>query len=206
MFTAPSAAGLPPLSVLLDSIPAQPRQLARHLGVSLTTLHRWRRADQAPRAAMLALFWESPWGRSLAHTAADNAARAHAAHAQALADQVTRLRGQLAQALRAYGQPRAANDPLLAVDLASVADFDDGDQKHAALYAADDAPVAHAPAPQLGQRAAQGLSLVAWVAQDQGIKVTRDFALNWPIQTRQLALCARVKLQAPAHKPSSCLT
>ena len=115
MFQAPTSAGIPPLSVLLDSIPARPHQLARHLGVSVATLNRWRRADQAPRAAMLALFWESPWGRSFAHAAVFNEARQQAALARSLADALHQARGQLGRMLLDYHAPRAANWPLFSV-------------------------------------------------------------------------------------------
>lgn len=112
MFQAPSAAGLPHLSTLLDSIPGTPKQLARHLGISARTLARYRRAGQAPRAIMLALFWESPWGCSYAHTAAFNDARIHAALSASLRAELDRLRGQLARLLADYHAARAANDPL----------------------------------------------------------------------------------------------
>lgn len=112
MFQAPSAAGLPPLSVLLDSISIPPARLARHLGISRRTMDRYRRADQAPRPIMLALFWESPWGRGYAFTTVFNEARQHAALARSLGDALHRSETQLLQLLRAYGEPRAANDPL----------------------------------------------------------------------------------------------
>ena len=118
MFQAPSHAGLPSLAMMLDDIPASPHQIARHLGISIKTLNRYRTTGEAPRAVQLALFWETRWGRSWAHAAAENAARMHASHAAtlersntALRRQIGRLETELAQA-HAQGAPTAANGPL----------------------------------------------------------------------------------------------
>ena len=72
MFRAPSQAGLPSLHLMLADIPANDRQIAKHLGISLSTLQRYRREEQAPRAIMLALFFETRWGRSAADAEAAN--------------------------------------------------------------------------------------------------------------------------------------
>lgn len=72
MFRSPSQAGLPALQTLLDDIPATPQKIADHLGISLATLRNYIKSGQAPRAVMLALFWESRWGRSAADTEAAN--------------------------------------------------------------------------------------------------------------------------------------
>ena len=112
MFQAPTEAGLPPLSTLLDDVPGGSRRVARHLGISESTLQRYRRANRAPRAVMLALFWESRWGVSLAHSQIFNDARAQAGLAASLADELARTRAQLDRLLATYHAPRAANDPL----------------------------------------------------------------------------------------------
>ena len=50
----------PPLSYMLDDIfTRDPKKIAKHLGVSVQTLKKWKSADVAPRAAMLALFYET---------------------------------------------------------------------------------------------------------------------------------------------------
>lgn len=103
----------PPLSMLLDDIfERDPRKVARHLGVTLATLKRWQAADQAPRAAMLALFYESRWGYSLLYTTAFNAETM----ARGLADSLRRENAALRlriERLEALGDFGAANAPTL---------------------------------------------------------------------------------------------
>ena len=63
----------PPLNYLLDDLLTHdPVKIAKHLGVTVRTLARWQAADEAPRAAMLALFYETQWGYSLMHATAHN--------------------------------------------------------------------------------------------------------------------------------------
>lgn len=61
-FRAPSAARMPPLHFLLADQMELPKRIARHLGVSLRSLQRWRARGDAPRAVCLALWFESRWG------------------------------------------------------------------------------------------------------------------------------------------------
>ena len=56
-------AGLPGLNFMLADIPANHNQVARHLGVTEQTLKKYIKSEGAPRAIMLALFWETRWGR-----------------------------------------------------------------------------------------------------------------------------------------------
>jgi uncharacterized membrane protein YkvA (DUF1232 family) len=58
-FLSPSAARVPPLSFLLADQVEPPRHIARHLGLSLRTLQRYAASGNAPRAAYLALWFES---------------------------------------------------------------------------------------------------------------------------------------------------
>ena len=53
---------LPQLLTMLDDIPANDKEIAKHLGLSLTTFKKYRRNEQAPRPVMLALFWLTSWG------------------------------------------------------------------------------------------------------------------------------------------------
>jgi len=56
-----------------DSFRAQSsKQVARHLGVTEQTLKKYIKSEGAPRAIVLALFWETRWGRSAADTDAAN--------------------------------------------------------------------------------------------------------------------------------------
>ena len=45
------------------------------LGLSESTIRKYRREGQAPRPVMYALFWETPWGRATADANAINDAR-----------------------------------------------------------------------------------------------------------------------------------
>ena len=113
MFRAPTAAGLPPFSFLLHDLPAPPPRVARHLGVSLRTVRRWLAVDQAPRPVMLALFWESRWGRSAADAEAANYGAVYHRQALGLQRENEVLRQQL-QALQDAGDFGAANGPIYA--------------------------------------------------------------------------------------------
>jgi hypothetical protein len=87
------------------------------LGITPRTLRRYRATENAPRAIMLALFWETRWGRSAADTEAANAAqvyrgesKAHQAHAGRLAGIVWRLELEVSKAQKSgHG---AANLPV----------------------------------------------------------------------------------------------
>ena len=72
MFRSPSQAGLPGINVMLADLPGNHKQVARHLGITLQTLKKYVKADGAPRAILLAIFWETRWGRSAADTEAAN--------------------------------------------------------------------------------------------------------------------------------------
>lgn len=72
MFRSPSQAGLPGINVMLADLPGNHKQAAQHLGITLQTLKKYVKADGAPRAVMLAIFWETRWGRSAADTEAAN--------------------------------------------------------------------------------------------------------------------------------------
>lgn len=115
MFRAPSQAGLPPFSVLLADLPAHPAQVARHLGLSPACLARYAAQEQAPRPVMLAMFWESRWGRSAADVDASNTAAAQFQRAEALARENAALRRYVARLeadLSAAPGQRAANAPV----------------------------------------------------------------------------------------------
>ena len=73
-FRAPRFAHLPHLETILDSI-GNDRAVARKLGLAESTIRKYRKAGQAPRPVMYALFWETPWGRATADANAINDAR-----------------------------------------------------------------------------------------------------------------------------------
>ena len=111
MFRAPTHAELPPLRLMVADIPATEKQMARHLGITPETLRRYIKSGQAPRPIMLAMFWETRWGRSAADCEAAQFGQVHAAHAQALARENAKLREQLT-ALERMVDSGAANAPF----------------------------------------------------------------------------------------------
>lgn len=104
---------LPPFPLLVDDL-GTPDSVARALRVSPRTVRRWLTAGGAPHAAVLALFWLSRWGRSQLDADMHNAAASHAGMARCLAEEVTRLRAELAHVL-AIADTGAANSPSLSV-------------------------------------------------------------------------------------------
>ncbi len=116
---------VPALSVLLADI-GQPttHQLAQALGVTSRTVQRWQAADEAPRVALLALFWLTRWGQSQVDCQAVNDARLQFSRALILERQNVALRVELARLLR-LGRFDSANDPSQLAEqlqqLASVA-------------------------------------------------------------------------------------
>ena len=93
MFRAPGHAGLPTFQTLLDDVPAPLAVTARHLGISVNTLRRYKRENSAPRAIMLAVFWESRWGISAIDADAFNSVTVYRAETQGLKRQVNRMAG-----------------------------------------------------------------------------------------------------------------
>lgn len=100
----------------------KPAVLAKALGVSPRTVHRWLQAEEAaPRCALLAIFWLTRWGMSLAYCEAHNLAQMHAGMAACTRQQleqaraahaaiVTELEARL-ELLGRIGDFGAANDP-----------------------------------------------------------------------------------------------
>jgi hypothetical protein len=88
--------GLPPWETILDDL-GRPtaNRLARALDVAPSTVYRWNAAGIAPRAACLALFWVTRWGRSQIDTRAHNDAQMALGFASSLEQDRDRLRGRL---------------------------------------------------------------------------------------------------------------
>jgi hypothetical protein len=107
---APDA--LPPLSVLVDDLHGHVdhNSIGQHLGVSGLTVRRWRDADCAPRAAMLALFWETRWGLSMLDAQAVNLVRSHVGLNNALKNENAALQRRI-QYLESVGSFGSANAP-----------------------------------------------------------------------------------------------
>lgn len=81
--------------MMLADVPGSVKQVARHLGLCTATVQRYARTGNAPRSVMLALFWETQWGRSWADCEAVNFGRVHYARAWGLERENAALRGQV---------------------------------------------------------------------------------------------------------------
>ena len=103
----------PPLSMLLEDIfERDPVKISKFLGVTPQTFKRWQRQDNAPRAALLALFYESRWGYSLLYTTAFNAETIAREQAKSLQRENAALRLKI-ERLERLGDFGAANAPTL---------------------------------------------------------------------------------------------
>lgn len=84
------------------------RQIAKVLGVGLRTVYRWNRTGAAPRAAVLALYWLTRWGRAQVHVQAENDARFAAQAVDILQSELARVRHQLDSVLALLPAPPGA--------------------------------------------------------------------------------------------------
>lgn len=106
---------LPHVLTLLDSIGSDDF-VAKHLDVRIATIKGYRRAGQAPRAVMWALFWVSPYGRERIESDAANDARAAYSRMSMYQAENNKLKAQLAglEVMIASKPGEASNLPLLA--------------------------------------------------------------------------------------------
>lgn len=104
---------IPPFHDLLADLGASADDAAKALGVSVSTLYRWRNRG-APRSAALALYWISSWG--LFEVCEDAAHRATMAErlAECRQREIVRLRQEV-ERLKAIGDFGSANDPVVSV-------------------------------------------------------------------------------------------
>jgi len=86
---------IPPVWLMLEDIPFSNKDIAKHLGVSLRSLNRYRDTGHAPKSVLLALFWETKWGRSLADADSANDAKYAKDLAYALQCALDRSRAQV---------------------------------------------------------------------------------------------------------------
>lgn len=116
LFRAPRPASLPHVETMLNSL-GNDRTVAKFLGVTEATVRKYRRQGQAPRAVMLALFWETPWGASAADCVAINDARQAYAKARILERENKVLKDQIQalEALLSNAGSLAANEHFYAV-------------------------------------------------------------------------------------------
>src|SRR5687768_16254550 len=109
MFRAPKSGQMPSLLQLRDDLwTRDPARIADHLGITERTLRRYVADGQAPRAVLLALFWETRWGVETINCEALNDAIRARGMASALEQRVALLSGRIAR-LEALGDFGAAN-------------------------------------------------------------------------------------------------
>jgi len=113
MFKAPTQ--LPPVSLLLDDLPTRDaRRVARHLGLSVSTINRYRRNDDAPRLVQLALFFETRWGRSIMDSELEHRHQVHLGLVRSLKAQVSELEARVRHLVALINRDGlgAANEPI----------------------------------------------------------------------------------------------
>ena len=116
MFKAPAPAKLPHLHTILNDIGLPDKQVAHFLDVTPKTVDRWRKAGQAPRPVMLALFWESTWGQSAANCDAVNWGRLQFQENAMLKRQNAKLKQQMLELEKALASvDQAANSPVFEI-------------------------------------------------------------------------------------------
>jgi hypothetical protein len=104
---------LPPLSVILQDLGApKPASVAQTLGVTERTVKRWMREDQAPRAALMALFWLTRYGVSIIEADAHNELAMHAGMVSCLRTENAALAKHIQHLLR-IGAFGSANAPIV---------------------------------------------------------------------------------------------
>lgn len=114
---------VPALSQLLPDLGhPSPREIARYLDVSERTVYGWKAADDAPRAALLALFWESSYGRSALDCELHNSAMIYKRLSESLNNEAQMLRLRISR-LEKMGDFGSANAPHITPALVPVSAF-----------------------------------------------------------------------------------
>lgn len=104
---------IPALSqVLPDLGNPSPREIAAYLGVTERTVYGWKATDAPPRAALLALFWESSYGLSAINAELHNAAHVYRSLSDSLNHEAQKLRTRIAW-LEKNGRFDCANQPFM---------------------------------------------------------------------------------------------
>ncbi|WP_455553327.1 hypothetical protein [Comamonas kerstersii] len=110
---APVPAKLPHLHTIIQNLGQPVDALAKFLDISPQTMRRYIREGQAPRPVMLALYWETDWGRSAVACDAVNWGRMLHMQNMALQSQVKTLKQRIAKLEKALADvDKAANMPF----------------------------------------------------------------------------------------------
>lgn len=104
--------GLPTLEMMLADLGhPSAAEVAKWLGVSERTVYGWKRSTQAPRTALLALFWLTRWGFSALDTHRENQVQVLQSLTVSLNNENAGLRTRIAR-LEETGDFGTANDPV----------------------------------------------------------------------------------------------
>jgi hypothetical protein len=107
----PKPGQLPSFMLMVEDVGnPTPLQLSIRLGMSERQVRRWYRAESAPLAVLMALFWVSRWGKSLLDAELFNSATINRELVGALRYENEKLR-RLASKLGHIGEFGSANDP-----------------------------------------------------------------------------------------------
>ena len=114
MVRAPYPAHLPHLMYILDDLQYDDKQLAKLLDLKPSTIKKYRRDGQCPRAVHLALFWESRWGIATIDSTAHNHAAGNFARAESLKRKNERLVKQILSMEKVLSEQKtgSANAPF----------------------------------------------------------------------------------------------
>ncbi|CAN7306023.1 hypothetical protein [Acidovorax delafieldii] len=114
---------IPALSQLLPDLgQPSPREIARYLDVSERTVYGWKATDNAPRSALLALFWESSYGLSALDAELHNSVAVWRNLSESLNHEAQMLRVRIAR-LEKMGGFGSANAPHLAPTVVQISAF-----------------------------------------------------------------------------------
>lgn len=104
---------LPSFNQILPHIgDPHPRRLAKYLGVSERTVYHWKKTDKAPKPVLLALFWESSYGKQTIDCELFNSMQAHKMLSESLKRNVANLEARV-RYLEKNGPFGSANEPFL---------------------------------------------------------------------------------------------
>ncbi|MCZ8093198.1 MAG: hypothetical protein O9331_06895 [Acidovorax sp.] len=133
------------------------KRVHKYLGVTERSINRWLTTGRAPRAAVLALYWESKWGRSQIFTDQVNEIRLLYQQVCILQEQYQKAK-DIITGLRAM-HAGSANEPLFAElpDLSSSRTPTFNTQPPLRTQPTSEAPQEHAPAATVSARAASAM-------------------------------------------------
>lgn len=133
------------------------KRVHKYLGVTERSINRWIATGRPPRAAVLALYWESKWGRSQIFTDQVNEIRLLYQQVCILQEQYQKAK-DIITGLRAM-HAGSANEPLFAElpDLSSSRSPSFSSETLPTLQSPATEPAEHVPAAKVSRRASQAM-------------------------------------------------